>query len=104
MSHDAAALSRRRFLGATAMSLAAAAAPVSLRGQQEGPLLLPPYVTDIDGSGSINEIDQEIVNTALYAHRGFGLTPRSGFDYRADVLGRAAIDPLVVDAVSHSVQ
>lgn len=104
MSHDAATLSRRRFLGATATSLAAAAASVSLRGQQEAPLLLPPYVTDIDGSGSINEIDQEIVSTALYAHRGFGLTPRPGFDYRADVLGRAAIDPLVVDAVSHSVQ
>ena len=67
-------------------------------------MLLPPYVTDVDGSGSINGVDEEIVSTALHAHRGFGLTPRPGFDYRADVLGRAAVDPLVVDSVSHSVQ
>ncbi len=67
-------------------------------------MLLPPYVADVDGSGAVNGVDEDIVSTALYAHRGFGLAPRTGFDYRADVLGRAAIEPLVVNAVSHSVQ
>ncbi|MCE2539665.1 MAG: hypothetical protein J4G16_04570 [Acidobacteria bacterium] len=78
-------------------------APALLRGQ-EGPPLLPPYVTDIDGSGAIDASDREIVSTALYAQRGFGLTPRPGFDYRADVFGRAVVEPLVVDAVTHSIQ
>ena len=85
------------------MSVAAGAAAASSRAQ-EPPLLLPPYVTDVDGSGLIDNADEEVVSTALHAQRGFGLMPRPGFDYRADVLGRAAIDPLVVDSVSHSVQ
>ena len=95
--------SRRRFLRSTGLSVAAGAVPVSIRGQQP-PILLAPYVTDVDGSGFIDTADETIVATALYANRGFGLVPRSGFDYRADVLGRAAVDPLVVDSVSHSVQ
>ena len=66
--------------------------------------MLAPYVTDVDGNGFIDGVDEEIVSTALHANRGFGLAPRPGFDYRADVLGRAAVDPLVVDSVSHSVQ
>ena len=77
--------------------------PALLRGQQD-PMLLPPYVTDIDGSGAINAFDREIVSTALYAQRGFGLTPRPGFDYRADVFGRAVVEPQVVDSVTHSIQ
>lgn len=101
--HEAAEPSRRKFLRTTAASLAVGAAPGALRGQ-EAPLLLAPYVTDVDGSGTISAVDEEIVSTALHAQRGFGLRPRPGFDYRADVLGRAAVDPLVVDSVSHSVQ
>lgn len=85
------------------MALAAGAAPVSLPGQ-EAPMLLPPYVADVDGSGLVDVVDEDIVNTALYAHRGFDLMPHAGFDYRADVLGRAEIDPQVVDAISHSVR
>lgn len=85
------------------MSLAAGALPAPARGQA-APTLLPPYVTDVDGSGAINTLDAEIVNTALHGYRGFNLSPRAGFDHRADVLGRAAVDPLVVDVVSHSVQ
>ena len=81
----------------------AAQAPALLRGQ-EGPTLLPPYVADVDGSGTINASDREIVSTALYAQRGFGLTPRPGFDYRADVFGRAVVEPLVVDSVTHTIQ
>ena len=78
-------------------------APALLRGQ-EGPTLLPPYVADVDGSGAIDASDREIVSTALYAQRGFGLTPRPGFDYRADVFGRAVVEPLVVDSVTHTIQ
>ena len=85
------------------MSVAAGAVPVPVGGQ-EPPILLPPYVTDVDGSGFIDGADAEIVSTALHAQRGFRLAPRAGFDYRADVLGRAAVDPQVVDAVSHSVR
>ena len=101
--HDSPGLSRRSFVRSAAMSLAAGTLPVPVRGQA-APVLLPPYVTDIDGSGAIDAADAEIVSTALHGYRGFGLTPRSGFDYRADVLGRAAIDPYVVDAVSRSVR
>ena len=105
MSHDSREPSRREFMRAAGLALAGGAmhAPAPLRGQ-EGPTLLPPYVTDIDGSGAINASDREIVSTALYAQRGFGLAPRSGFDYRADVFGRAVVEPLVVDSVTHSIQ
>ena len=104
MSHDSQEPSRRLFLRTAGAALAgASSSPVSVRGQ-EAPVLLPPYVTDIDGSGAINAVDGEIVSTALYARRGYGLTPRPGFDYRADVLGRAAIGPFVVDSVTHSIR
>ena len=75
----------------------------ALRGQQ-GPALLPPYIADVDGSGVMDVFDREIVSTALYDQRGFGLTPRPGFDYRADVFGRAVVEPQVVDSVTHSIQ
>ncbi len=104
-SDDSREPSRRKFLRAAATVLTArpVGAQVPADGQ-EAPVLLPPYVTDVDGSGAINTLDAEIVSTALYAHRGFQLSPRPSFDYRADVLGRAAVDPLVVDSVSHSVR
>lgn len=86
-----------------ALAGSAVQAPALLRGQ-EGPTLLPPYVADVDGSGTINASDREIVSTALYAQRGFGLKPRPGFDYRADVFGRAVVEPLVVDSVTHTIQ
>lgn len=85
------------------MSVAAGALGVPIRGQ-EAPILLPPYVTDVDGNGFIESADDELVSTALHARRGFDLEPAAGFDYRADVLGRAAVDPLVVDSVRHSVR
>ena len=85
------------------MSVAAGALGVPIRGQ-EAPILLPPYVTDVDGNGFIESADDELVSTALHARRGFDLAPADGFDYRADVLGRAAVDPLVVDSVRHSVR
>ena len=67
-------------------------------------MLLPPYVADVDGSGAIDAFDRELVGTALYAQRGFGIAPRPSFDYRADVFGRAVVEPLVVDSVTHSIQ
>ena len=85
------------------MSVAAGAFGIPIRGQ-EAPILLPPYVTDVDGNGFIDSADDELVSTALHARRGFDLAPAAGFDYRADVLGRAAVDPLVVDSVRHSVR
>ncbi len=104
MSRDSQEPSRRQFLRAAGIALAGGAvqAPALLRGQQ-GPTLLPSYLADVDGSGAIDAFDQQIVNTALHAHRGFDLTPRPGFDHRADVFGRAVVEPLVVDSVTHSV-
>jgi hypothetical protein len=104
MSRDSQEPSRRQFLRTAGIALAGGAVPTpALRGQQ-GPTLLPPYIADVDGSGAMDVFDREIVSTALYNQRGFGLTPRPGFDYRADVFGRAVVEPQVLDSVTHSIQ
>ena len=100
-TRDTTVPSRRRFLAAASAAAAATAAP-RLRAQQE-PVLLPPYIADIDGDGQLNAVDEEIARTALFAQRGFALEPRPGFDQRTDVFGRGAVDPLVVDSVRHSI-
>ena len=102
--HDARRTSRRQFLATAGAALAGAtargAAPLHA---QEGALLLPPYVTDVDGDGQIGDGDQQIVEHALYAQRGFDLLPAAGFDQRADVFGRGAVDAHSVDSVTRSV-
>ena len=104
MNRDSQEPSRRQFLRTAGVALAGGAVPTAaLRGQQDS-TLLPPYIADVDGSGAMDVLDQEIASTALYNQRGFALTPRPGFDYRADVFGRAVVEPLVVDSVTHSIQ
>jgi hypothetical protein len=63
---------------------------------------LPSYVADVDGSGRLDAADLQVMQRALFTSRGFGLEPNRGFDYRADVFGRAAVDQAAVDAVSRT--
>ena len=101
---DSGATSRRRFLATSGAALAGAAAPnLAAREAQSSPVLLPPYVADVDGDGQLGPLDQEVVRTALFAQRGFDLVPRPGFDQRADVFGRGSVEPLGVDSVAHSI-
>ena len=74
----------------------------SLHAQSAG-ILLPPYVADVSGNGRVGQSDQDIVETALFAQRGFDLVPRPSFDPRADVFGRAAIDAETVQSVSTTI-
>ena len=95
---------RRNFLATAGAACAGiASGPLDpLRAESE-PVLLPPYVADVNGNGRVGQRDREIVETALFAQRGFGLAPRPGFDPRADVFGRAAIDEESVAAVSTTI-
>jgi hypothetical protein len=92
---------RRSFL-ATAGAALAGVASHSLHAQR-GPVILPLYVADVSGNGSVGQSDQEIVETALFAQRGFGLVPRPSFDPRADVFGRGVVDAEAVEAVSSTI-
>lgn len=77
-------------------------APVEL-GAQEPSVLLAPYIADVNGNGRIGDGDLQLVDAALFSQRGFDLEPSAGFDQRADVFGRGAVDAVVVDAVRHSI-
>ena len=70
---------------------------------QGGPVSLPLYVADVSGNGRVGQSDREIVETALFAQRGFGLVPRPSFDPRADVFGRGAVGAEAVAAVSSTI-
>ena len=94
--------SRRRLLrtGALALgSLCVSGARTPLVAQEPQSVVLPTYVADVDGSGSLDSVDERLVRNALYSQRGFGLSPVPGFDLRADVFGRGSVDVTAVDAV-----
>ncbi len=94
--------SRRRLLrtGAHALgALCVSGARAPLGAQEPQPVVLPTYVADIDGSGSLDSADERLVRNALYMQRGFGLSPVAGFDVRADVFARGRVDAMAVDAV-----
>ena len=95
---------RRSFLAAAGAAAAEIASHnvVGLRAQHE-PVLLPRHVADVSGNGRVGQSDRQIVETALYAQRGFDLVPRPSFDPRADVFGRGVVDAESVEAVSSSV-
>ena len=76
---------------------------VGLRGQSTNGLTLPPYVADIDGDGQVGLADTQVMRQVLFTSRGFALQPNTGFDFRADVFGRASIDQDAVDAVFRTV-
>ena len=95
---------RRSFLTAAGAAAAGIASHslVPLRAQR-GAALLPPHVADVSGNGRVGQSDRQIVETALFAQRGFGLAPRPSFDPRADVFGRGVVDAEAVAAVSSTV-
>ena len=64
---------------------------------------LPPYIADVNGDGQLGAADTQLMRGALFTSRGFAIEPNTGFDYRADVLGRAGIDQAAVDAVSRTI-
>ena len=95
---------RRRFLSSAGVALAAVSANSMLVSGQNQPVLLPPYLADIDGDGQLGSGDTSILQTALLSQRGFDLTPSPNFDYRADVFGRGVIENQTIESIYHSVQ
>ena len=98
----AASLDRRSFLRVGTLGLAAAIG-AEPRAQSSPGVTLPPYIADVDGDGQLGAEDTELMRRALFTSRGFVLKPSTGFDYRADVLGRGRVDQDAVDAVSHTI-
>ena len=95
---------RRSFLATAGAAVAGVAAHnVAAPRAQRGSVLLPLYVADVSGNGRVGQSDRQIVETALFAQRGFGLVPRPSFDPRADVFGRGAVDAAAVEAVSDTI-
>ena len=95
-------LDRRSFLRVGTLGLAGAVG-VGLRAQTPAGVILPPYLADVDGSGLLGAADTELMRRSVLTSRGFALVPNTGYDYRADVFGRAQVDQDAVDAVSHTI-
>ena len=95
-------LDRRSFLRVGTLGLAGAMGG-GLRAQTSPSVILPPYVADINGNGLLGSDDTQLMRGALFTSRGFALEPNRGFDFRADVFGRAGIDQDAVDAVSRTI-
>ncbi|MDP7692743.1 MAG: hypothetical protein QGG89_12990, partial [Vicinamibacterales bacterium] len=81
-------LDRRSFLRVGTLGLAGAMGG-GLRAQTSPSVILPPYVADINGNGLLGSDDTQLMRSALFTSRGFALEPNRGFDFRADVFGRA---------------
>lgn len=99
-------LSRRRFLRAGALAVGGwgVSRHQMLDAQTADPVLLPTFVADANGNGALGSGDEQVVRGALFARRGFGLSPDPDFDARADVFGRGVIDRLSLDSVRHTVE
>ncbi len=95
-------LDRRSFLRVGTLGLAGAMG-TGLRAQTSAGVTLPAYVADVDGDGQLGAADTQLMRGALFTSRGFAIEPNTGFDYRADVFGRARIDQGAVDAVSRTI-
>ena len=95
-------LDRRSFLRVGTLGLASAMG-AGLRAQTPGGTTLSTYVADVDGNGQLGGTDIELMQRALFTSRGFAVEPNTGFDFRADVFGRAEIDQDAVDAVSRTI-
>lgn len=97
--------SRRRFLKVGAAAVAGLGTRIAGQplGAQEQPVLLPPYLADTNGDGRLGPNDQQLVEKALFSHRGSGLVPRPSFDFRADVLGQGFVNSEALNSVAHSI-
>jgi hypothetical protein len=76
-------------VGDGATRFAAAAAP-------QAPAI-PAWALDVDGNGVIDERDRALLAANVGTQRGFGLEPLPGYDYRADLRGRAAVTAADLD-------
>ena len=98
--------SRRQFLRSAALVsgslIGGAGTRTSFAQSVSAPRLLG-HLADTTGDGVLSASDRQLVQRALFSRRGFDLQPNPGFDFRADVLGRGAIDGDVVDLVSRTV-
>ena len=96
----AASFNRRSFLRAGTFGLTGAMG-AGLRAQTSAGVTLSPYVADVDGDGQIvGAADTQLMQRALFTSRGFALEANIGFDYRADVFGRARVDQEALDTVA----
>ena len=95
-------LGRRSLLRVGTLGLAGAMR-TGLRAQTSAGVTLPAYVADVDGDGQLGAADTQLMRGALFTSRGFAIEPNTGYDYRADVFGRAGIDQDAVDAVSRTI-
>jgi len=75
-----------------------------LRAQAPGGHILPTYVADVDGDGQLGGRDIEVMRRAPFTSRGFKVEPNTGYDYRADIFGRAQVDQDAVDAVLRTIE
>ena len=95
-------LDRRSFLRVGTLGLAGGLG-AGLRAQTSSGVTLPPYVADVDGDGQLGAADIQLMQRALFTSRGSALEPNRGYDYRADVFGRARVDQDAVDSVSRTI-
>ena len=93
---------RRSFLRVGTIGLVGAMG-TGLRAQTSAGVTLAPYVADVDGDGRLGAADIQLMRGALFTSRGFATEPNRGYDYRADVFGRAGIGRDAVDAVSRTI-
>ena len=80
-------MNRRDFLAwATALAIQKAGHPQVVT--------VPIWALDVDGNGTVNVDDRRAIEASLGAARGFSPRPNSGYDFRADLLGRGAVTSL----------
>lgn len=53
--------------------------------------LLPSYIADVTGNGTLGNSDKNLIRKLIGAKRGFEVLARAGYDYRGDVFGRARV-------------
>lgn len=85
------------------MGVGAAYAPFDalrreLRGLQAVRGTVPPWAFDVDANGSIDGRDRSVIAAHVGTERGFGIAPRAGYDFRADLFGRLEVSGLDLDA------
>ena len=96
--------SRRAFLSVAASATAGGLGwSLETRAQPGSPVRLARYVADVNGDGFLTGADEQIVRAALFRRRGFNVSPNEGWNFRADVFGRGAIDSDAVNAVAQTV-
>jgi hypothetical protein len=61
-------------------------------------LAIPSWVLDIDGNGTVNGDDRRAIEASLGAARGLEISPRPGYDFRADLLASGEVTAADLEA------